>query len=722
MGELSELGQAAVWYCEHGFGIIPLKARTKQPATVHGLNDWFDNPESAREVWTKFPDFNIGIVCGAPSHGLLVLDFDIDKEREKDGYATLSAWERAQGDLPETSVAITGSGGMHYLYRTDRSNIRPSANAELGVDVRCDGSYIVAPPSIHPNGNRYEWQDHPEDVPIATANGAVYDFLDHVQRNGGKDETLKDNGKFKLPEKIESKRNVTLHKYASHLRAIGRSDEEIMITVMGANYTRCQPPLEAKEVQSIVRSACRYERGDSSDREGIVGRPGSSSGGSGGQVQQFRTDKGRIIPNELAKAIIELNHARIIDGAPAVWTGKRWEFGKRAIGRVSRSYADDITKSAKDEVYEYIADCAEEVSSDTSFDGSYYVQFADCTWDVMNGETVEPTPDMFIIATLPIPLDIDAPFGLADQFIYSLADGDSDTIKAMCEIVGACMCNRRILAQSPMLIGKAGGSGGEAANGKSTFIKAVQNLLGAGNYSSLDIATLGQRFQAGRVIGKLANLGDDIPNGFLRGDELSVFKKLVTGEQIYTDVKNSEGFEFRPSATMVFSMNSMPRLADTTDGVFRRLAFIPFRRKFIPGAPDFDPDMDKHMARTENMQRLAVLGLMALPELIARGKLTEIPDMLKEIENVRTDNDGVRRWVFDQGIEISELAGRWVSSVYQDYSTWCDNNGENALRTDSFLKRLLDTFGPLEAYATRDRTLNIRGKRLRIRKDGELSE
>ena len=118
MSELSDLGKAAVWYCEHGFAIIPIKERGKEPATKHGLNDWFDSPEDARALWERNPNLNIGIVCGAPSHGLLVLDFDIDEEREKDGYAALSAWEKANGELPETAVSITGSGGMHYLYRT----------------------------------------------------------------------------------------------------------------------------------------------------------------------------------------------------------------------------------------------------------------------------------------------------------------------------------------------------------------------------------------------------------------------------------------------------------------------------------------------------------------------------------------------------------------------------------------------------------------------------
>ena len=710
--QLGELGKAALWYVENGFAIIPLLPREKRPATINGLNDWTDDPDSVRAIWSKEPNFNIGIVCGTPSHGLLVFDFDIDEDKDKDGMASLSAWERANTTLPATAIAETGSGGMHYLYRTDRAGVRPSVNHELGVDVRCDGSYIVAPPSIHPNGRPYAWQDDPEDTPIATANGTVYDFLDHVQRNGGQDETRKANGKFKLPDSIgEGQRNDTLFRYAAHLRAIGRSDEEIMSAVAGANALRCDPPMSTADVRQIVESACRYERGKSDDR--AMGRPGGGSGGGNlGDVDTgaFLTEKGRVRPNALGRYIIERNHACHIDGALAVWTGTRWEWGRQAVERLCIAYADEIRQQERNEVYAYMCVEAPHVSSETAFDGRYYIQFANCTWDVLGECSVEPTHDMLITNTLPVELDVDAPVGAADAFISSLAAGDEPTERVLCEIVGACMCCRRILSQSPMLIGRANGS--TASNGKSTYINVLRSLLGTENVSSLDIATLGQKFQAGRIVGKLANLGDDIPDGFLRGDELSLFKKLVTGDQIFTDVKNARGFEFRPSATMVFSMNAMPRLADTTDGVFRRLAFVPFRNHFEPGCEGFDPDMAAKMTRPENLQRLALLGLMVLRDLIKRHELTAIPDMVAEVEAVKTDNDVVKRWLIDSMLDADDLDGRWVKDVYADFRRWCDDAGEKfGVAQIIFTKRVLATLATLEVRNSRDRALGKQGRK-----------
>lgn len=717
----STLAEAALWYCEHGFGIIPIAARGKRPITEHGLNDWTDDPDDVRELWRRHPDWNIGIVCGSPSHGLVVLDVDEDDEHGKHGLDTLNDWEDVRGDLPPTAVAVTGRGGLHYLYRTDRTNIRPSTNAELAVDVRADGGYIVAPPSIHPNGQPYRWQDGcaPWEKQIATANGNVYDFLDHVQRNGGAEDGARPAATFDLPATIrQGERDDTLYRYACSLRHRGERDDVIQAMVEKANRDNCEKSLPQAEIDRIVRQACKHGAGH--DGMGTmkgeaagVGAFGSSARG----VPPFRTDRGKIMPNKLARIIIDRNMARSIDGAPACWTGRRWEFGKAAFERLSIDYADDITRDQRNEVFAYVQSKAPSVSSDNGFDGRYYIQFANCTWDVMAEEAVEPQPSMFIIGTLPVDLDLDAPYGDADRFIDQLAGNDEVTAKAMREAVGACMCSRRAVQQSLFLIGKAGGGAhGSASNGKSTFINVMRSLLGVENVSSLDIATLGQRFQAAAIVGKIANLGDDIPDGFLQNSELAIFKKLVTGETIYTDVKNGTGFDFRPSATLVFSMNAMPRLADTTDGVFRRLAFIPFRRRFAPGMDGYDPHMAEKMSQSENLQRLALLGLMELPQLVNRGAFTIIPDMAEEVETIRMENDVVRRWLYEEMVEDTDLDGRWTDDVYRDFARWCDNAGEKFGASQAgFVKKILATLATLEVAVTRDRAIGKQGRRFKLR-------
>lgn len=698
--ELSPLGQAALEYIKLGFGIFPLGARSKKPATAHGVNDWTDNPEDTRAYWLEHPDANIGIACGAPSGGLLVLDFDVKDTHS--GLTTLKEWETVHGALPETAEAITGGGGRHLLFRTDRTGIRPSTNAELGVDVRCDGSYIVAPPSVHPSGELYEWWAAPDDVGVATADGNVYDFLDHVQRNGGRDETGPQADYFVLPDRIrKGERNDVLFKLACSLRGKGRSDEEIMNNVVGANFTRCTQPLDSADVMRIVRSACRYDRGRDggklSDRE--IGAPGSSTPASDGGSEEddaptFIGKRGGIDTTKLGNWIIGHYHARIIDGAPAVWTGSRWDFGARAIKRATVAACGSAKIRDKNEVLSLVMDKAPRVSSSRAFDGRYYVQFSNCTWDVIAWSAVEPTPTMLIIGTLPVALDLDAPRNLADSFLWSISAGDKIVMQRLCEIIGACMCSSRIVSQAPMLIGRARGGAGKAANGKSTYINWIAAILGSENVTSLSIDDFGNRFNKGMVAGKLANLGDDIPDGFLKGDQLSTFKKMVTGDAIYADVKGSDGFEFRPTALQVFSMNAIPRMSDTTDGIMRRLSFTPFRAEFRPGIEGYDPDMEHKLAADDVLARGALCGLLALPGLIERGRFVEIPEMQTELDAVMVDNNSVARWVEDECIEPADLDRQTVAAVYKSYSDWADDAGEKFVRNRSeFSKSLIDYIG-----------------------------
>lgn len=711
----SPLAEAAHDYVERGLAIIPLGVGKKEPVTKSGLNDWTDNPGQIDVWWGQGehagkrgnPSYNIGMACGQVSGGIIAIDLDCHSD-EANGLHFLRDWEVEHGKLPETWTQITGSGGKQLFYRAGQ-DIRNSANGEIGVDVRGNGGYVVLPPSLHPCGDCYEWSISPDDMDVADADDKVYDFIRAVSKTKKRSDGW-NSEKTGIPSEITENRNETLFSLGRSFLSRGTGHDEVATLIRSLNATICRPPLPADEVEKLIGSINSKEPGNAE-------RDARGGGMTAADIAELESrhgplhgSRGGLNSNVLARMVMDRNLARIIDGAPAVWTGEHWEFGSHAIGKCCLEIADNAKKADKSEVMSYIMDKAPHVSADNSFDGRHYVQFKNCTFDVMDWREVEPKPSMYITNKLPVELDFTIGPNEADAFLDSIADGDADVVAALKEVMGACMCSKRVLSQSPMLIGRAGGASGKASNGKSTYLNWLRQILGTENVSSLDIATLGQRFQAGRVVGKLANLGDDIPDGFLKGDELSMFKKLVTGDAIYTDVKNGDGYEFRPTASMVFSMNAVPRLSDTTDGIFRRLAFIPFRNRFAPGLPGYDPNMAAKLARPEVLKRGAALGLLALGELIERGGLTPIKDMVEEIEEVRQDNDSVVRWLFDCGITGEDLVGRIVADVYDDYKQWCYDSGERnpfARRTWTTRVKESVTFETFETL----QTLGIKAKR-----------
>ena len=711
----SPLAEAAHDYVERGLAIIPLGVGKKEPVTKSGLNDWTDNPGQIDVWWGQGehagkrgnPSYNIGMACGQVSGGIIAIDLDCHSD-EANGLHFLHDWEVEHGKLPETWTQITGSGGKQLFYRAGQ-DIRNSANGEIGVDVRGNGGYVVLPPSLHPCGDCYEWSISPDDMDVADADDKVYDFIRAVSKTKKRVDGWNAE-KTGIPSEITENRNETLFSLGRSFLSRGTGHDEVATLIRSLNATICRPPLPEAEVEKLIGSINSKEPGNAE-------RDARNGGVTAADIAELESrhgplhgSRGGLNSNVLARMVMERNLARIIDGAPAVWTGEHWEFGSHAIGKCCLEIADNAKKADKSEVMSYIMDKAPHVSADNSFDGRHYVQFANCTFDVMDWREVEPKPSMYITNTLPVELDFTIGPNEADAFLDSIADGDADVVAALKEVMGACMCSKRVLSQSPMLIGRAGGASGKASNGKSTYLNWLRQILGTENVSSLDIATLGQRFQAGRVVGKLANLGDDIPDGFLKGDELSMFKKLVTGDAIYTDVKNGDGYEFRPTASMVFSMNAVPRLSDTTDGIFRRLAFIPFRKRFAPGLPGYDPNMAAKLAKPEVLKRGAALGLLSLGELIERGGLTPIKDMVEEIEEVRQDNDSVVRWLLDCGITGEDLVGRIVADVYDEYRQWCYDSGERnpfARRTWTTRVKESVTFETFETL----QTLGIKAKR-----------
>lgn len=136
---VNPLERAALNYVHLGWSVFPLHPNSKKPATSNGVHDATTDAERVRDWWRSNPYYNIGIACGTPSGGLVVVDFD-------DG----AQWE---GYEP---TVITPGGGYHYYMREHPYALEGGRtfNHAHG-EVRSTGSYVVAPPSIHPDGGTY---------------------------------------------------------------------------------------------------------------------------------------------------------------------------------------------------------------------------------------------------------------------------------------------------------------------------------------------------------------------------------------------------------------------------------------------------------------------------------------------------------------------------------------------------------------------------------------
>lgn len=674
---MSRFGDAAAKYAGRGWAVLPLSKRNKIPAIKGGCKSASEDVRQTRAWWAQNPEHNVGIATGSPSRGLVVIDLDVDEDKGEDGYETLRLWEREHGELPETVTAITGRGGIHMYYQCN-TPIGCSVNSDLAVDIRGDGGFVVAPPSVHPNGRAYEWENHPEDYAVAEADDNVYEFIRHVQGE------RKRISKFKLPESIGAgARNDTLFKYASSLQAQGYDDVYISVALSKVNESRCVPPLPSVDIEKIVSSVTeRYEKGDAQKADAVRKVPVFR------KLDKYGNPTGAVLHNVVGAELIDVHKACFVDGAPAIWNGERYATGWDGINRVIVDLIDDCKMADQKEIRHYVHLKAPKVASSDPC----MIAFRNGVLDIDYG--FAPYDDSMVITNV-IPHDYvpDAYCKDVDDFLERVSAGDHVVRQNLEEVIGMCMYRANDFGQCPVLIGAG-------SNGKSTYIMALRNVLGEENVSSLDINIVGKPFQAGRLLGKLANLGDDISNERLNGDIIAVFKKIVTGEWIYTDVKNSDGFEFKPYCTLVFSCNEFPSLGDSSEGMLRRLFPIPFDAHFSKSDKEYDPRIRDKLVTEEAAQYLIRLGIEGLARVRYANGLTPNDRSEKLVSEVRTDNDNILQWMEDQSLDAAWFDEQVIAECYGRYKDWCETGGLRPFSKSKFTRKVNTTLG-FESVATK---------------------
>ena len=223
----------------------------KHPTTPNGLTNATSDPDVIKVWWKKWPWANVAILTGSPS-GIIALDID----PKNGGDNSINDLTDKYGPLPHTVIAITGSGGQHYIYQHPGYQIKNSVSKIApGVDIRGDGGYIIATPSHHISGNSYEWEasSEPGMVPIAP----IPEFLLTLIQTSNKSSVSQPNIVSGQPIQ-EGGRNAYLMSIAGTLIRRCMTPEAISAAIHVENKYRCLPPLNVDEVNTVLKSAERY--------------------------------------------------------------------------------------------------------------------------------------------------------------------------------------------------------------------------------------------------------------------------------------------------------------------------------------------------------------------------------------------------------------------------------------------------------------------------------
>lgn len=262
----SQFLRAALWYADKkGWSVFPLIPGTKYPLTRNGFKDASVDPKQIKSWWSgKWSDSNVGIRTGS---GLLVLDVDNDTAKGEDGDGVLAELEARLGPLPPTVEGITGSGcGRHLLFKTPPDAIIRCQSEPIkgmkGLQVKADGGYIVAPPSIHPDSKRpYQWEEssRPDQVPLAELPQKWLLFLSG-KKEGVRSSTPPSEWRDLITNGVtEGGRNEATARLAGHLLS-KKVDPYVTLELLRIwNSRKNTPPLDDEELVRTVDSIAGAE-------------------------------------------------------------------------------------------------------------------------------------------------------------------------------------------------------------------------------------------------------------------------------------------------------------------------------------------------------------------------------------------------------------------------------------------------------------------------------
>ena len=221
--------------------------------------------------------------------------------------------------------------------------------------------------------------------------------------------------------------------------------------------------------------------------------------------------------------------------------------------------------------------------------------------------------------------------GIGKKFLNDISCNRSDIEQVICECLG-CML-------APInSFGKIFIWYGTGANGKSVLIKVMKRIMG-NLLTNANILNVNDRFGLTRAYRGIANVTDDV--GITTIKETGVIKSIIDGSSIEVDRKHRDSVDWIPNSQFLMCCNQIPKIQDTTNGMIRRLAFIPFELQLEEKDIDRDlleklfgefPQLEETEKNDNALRYIMTKAIIAFRKAKKYGYLTTL-DKQKELLN-----------------------------------------------------------------------------------------
>lgn len=659
-------------YDKLGWVVMPIKQNDKRPI----IKNW-SKIQSNDETLDKFKDTsNIGIIMGATSN-IVCIDVDV---KNADGIATLEKLERELGELPQTVMSETPSGGIHYYFKYVKG-IRNRKNVGEGIDIQADGTQTVEAPS-QIDGNFYEWVNSPFEYEVEEL---PQKWKQYLCEEVDEDTLLLSNKPFEAPVEVEEGgRNNTLASYVGSLLGKKLKKATVLKKALKYNEESCNPPLDEEEVKTIVDSMIKTDKTNKANvvEQNIKESVMETSNENDTKIDWISFDEtGAVTINDkkFAEWYVARNELYCVNDRFYTRYGNIVDDEFRnnihnIIGSLVPTHlsakVDSLLASVKNEAY-------------TRMDApdKYKVQFDNISFDVRNGK-LEECDTFFTLHQIPHNYDAKAECPKFKKFVSNLFY--EEDIPVIQEYLGYCLVPNT-LAQTAMFII---GDGGE---GKSRITVLMEHIIGENSLVIGKFAGLQEKFSLVSLDKQMMFIDDDISLEAL--DDTSNFKKIVTAETaMEVEPKGKPKYKTRLYSRILCCGNgAIQSKFDRSDGFYRRLLLC----KVKPVHYD-KPDRTLSDQLDEEIPGIINWLLEGLCRVVKNGFIIEPSKRMQgELQSVRDNSDTIQLFMSDE--QFVEYTGEKddkvsIKQLYDAYESWCQDNSYLVIHKNTFGKVIRKTY------------------------------
>lgn len=716
--------EAALKYLRNGLSVLPVRADGSKAPSIQSwkaLQESRPSEDAVIQWYLDQPNSGVGIITGAVSRFLEVLDFDDP--------SAIQPWKDKVGSelLDQLVMVSTPSGGLHIAYRCP-SGIQP--NQKLAqrrgddgkvttlIETRGEGGYIIAPGSpaaCHPANKEYlPTQGSLDAIPEVTGEqrdlllSAARELNEHVEMEStfkggtggrflpGDDFTNRGSWDFLWKsgwKKVGAERNGR-----QYVQRPGKNGTGSSATIFGDSgilyvHSSNAHSFDAGVAYTLFAAyALVVHAGDfrkaavTLAEEGYGRLPLNDSG----NAQRFVA--------QCADKVMYVAEAR----RWFVWDSKRWEpdsrelsvrLGKEVATRIAReavlTNSDDdrkaITKWAitsgngpKVRQMMTLAQSDLAISVNELDQHNFLLNCQNGTVDLRVGELRAHDPADRLTKLAPVDFMPEARAPRFHQFLNEIMP-DPEEREFFQRVCGYALTGDQREQKIFFLTG-------DGANGKSTAMIAFGHVLGDYRQEAAPGLLLVKKYatSASSDLARLKAARMVVVTETGSGRELDeeTVKRATGGDTITARFMYEDFFEFKPTHTLLVITNHKPEIRGQDHAIWRRISVIPFRVTFA------DEKQDKELMSKLLDEKSGILAWLV------EGCVKWYQDGLKEPEAVRfanqqyrSDMDFFRRFLDDRcELDPSSRVGSTV--LYKELTQWCRDNGERPISQREMAGRL----------------------------------